>query len=149
MAHVKINPEASKFPYLPTAGIYPGQDHEDCECELIAYEYPATSADQGGLGAGPGYDRDGSRDGPYAAFRFRVKSDEFGIVTVTQWESNKSNTGSRHQEFLTALGVQLDAEGGFDPDTVAPRKCSIEVGDPREDKEGRWYTGRIRTIYGM
>lgn len=150
MSLVSISNQASNRPYLKQGGEYgPGRAHEaDVECTSFDF---CT-----GEGEGPAYDRNCTDDkaAPYAKFVFRVDHAEFGMVPITHFEPCAPNSGSKTVDFvnnLTGGAVQPDENGNpsFDPAIVAPRKCAIQVLDPRQDKEGRWWNGRIIGVFGI
>ena len=142
MPLVSIAPSSADRPYLKTGGEYgPGRTHES-DVELVSFECPSEK--------GPGYDRDCHEDS-YCQFNFQVKHPDFGLVFVSHWETLSEGSGSRALEFINNImpeGVDMDT-GTFDPDQVAPRKCAIEVRDPRQGKDGRWWTGNVTNVFGV
>lgn len=155
MPRVRINPDSANFPYLKTAGVYgPGQQNP-ADVELIKFETFAQKAAESD-GKGPGYDRNCEQDG-YFVFTFKVISEEMGSVTVREHQAASVNSGSKAWSWLNVLSVPMeevsnpetgDIEYEFDDTQVAPRKCAIEVTDPRRDKNDaeKFYTGRVKAV---
>jgi len=140
MSIVSIDPKSADRPYLKLGGEYGAGRNNGGEVECVAFEYPAE--------AGPGYDRE-SRDDTYCQFTFTVKHPDFGFVSLRHWEGTKEGSGSRALEFIRNLGVEVGDQGEFDDSQVAPRKCAIEVRDPRQGNDGRWWTGNVSNVFGI
>jgi len=142
MPIVELNPDAQKRVYLRSGQYGPGMPHE-ASCEITDYQFPADES--------PRYDPDSPREN-WALIRIRVNSDEFGGTTLFHYEPISAYSGSKLGDWLVSLGVPVEGDTfRHDTDQVAGRKCAIEVGDPREDKNeaGKFYTGRLLNIYGL
>ena len=159
MARVQIDPAIEQRAILPVAGKY-GHGHDvECDCELSRFEWPAKERM-------PAFDREGN-DGPYAYFGMRltlgagvIPDFEGGVIYYDHWEPIRPGSGSRARKWLVNLGVEGAAEGDFEDSTVAPRKCAIDVGEPRKEYEkdangkkttvetGRVFSGYIRNVIG-
>ena len=151
---VTFSSDAEARPVLPTAGEYTegavikmanGDEVEVKSCELTEFAMPSTDHENQFV-QNPAYDKEGKK-GPYAFFHFKVVLDPNGIVDVRHWESYAPHSRSRVRDFLIKLGVAVENLGNgqfsFEPDEVAPRPCSVTVGDPKGD--GR-YTGNLRDV---
>lgn len=137
----QIDTTAKDFPVLRSAGEYgPGRTHE-ADCEIVEFEIPALE--------GPGYDRNCERD-QYAFFKVRVASEEFGTVMLFHHEKIGSNTGSKAQPWLSALG-HCSVSGKIEDQDVPGTKCGVEVTDPRQDKndQDKFWNGNIRNIFAV
>ena len=143
MPMVRINPRASDRPYLRHAGTYGQGQENSCEVELADFDFQVDSGD------GPGWDRECKKDN-YSKFSFKVKHPEFGLCRLDHFEPHSEGSGSRALKFLANLGVAVDsATGEFDDQSVAPRACSITVGDPYIPGDGRANrSGRILNVIG-
>ena len=157
MAMVKNDPIAAEFdfPYLKVGGWYgPGQENEAI---VTVSSYVHESPD------GPGYDKNFSRSSSYAHWNFKVEH-QGELIHTKRFEPTGVNpetgkgVGSRNEEWLRAIGVEFDAEGYFDDDTVANRPCAISVRDPRQAKarpdddpnvERPWFTGDVNSVIGV
>lgn len=137
---MSISPKASERPYLRSGGEYGHGRTHDCQVELVKLDVPSEK--------GPGYDRD-CKDDTYCQFTFKVVHEEDGVVFINHWEPLSEGSGSKALQFLHDIApTEVDSDTGeFDPETIAPRPCAIEVKDPREDKNGNMWTGNITNVF--
>ena len=141
MPVVNINPESANRPFLKSGGEYGQGRTHDCEVELLKLDVPAEK--------GPGYDRD-CKDDEYCMFVFKVTHEDMGQVFVNHWETLSVGSGSRALQFIASIAPdQVDSNGNFDPEQIAPCACAIEVKDPREDKNGNMWTGNVINVFGV
>lgn len=144
MAQVRIDPKAGLFPYLEAGKYGPGMDHE-AECEIMEFSVGEDN---------PAYDPDG-KQGPYAYLNIQVRQPDKAIVNIRHHESIAPNSGCRLMStkakpgWLANLGVEVADDGTFDDTTLPGKKCIVECGDPRVDKENpdRKFT-RLRNVFG-
>jgi hypothetical protein len=142
MAIVRINPESKNRPYLKEGGLYgPGATHP---ADVVVFDFKA----QVEPGEGPGFDRD-CKDHDYAQLVFQVKSEEYGQSFARVFEPTEANSGSRLMGWLINLGVDITDDGEYDDETVVGQKGVVEVKAPRQDKNGKWWTGDVKDVLGV
>ena len=144
MAIVELHPDAQKRAYLHGGEYGPGMAHL-ADCEVIDYQFPADET--------PGWDQKGLENREDWCFiRIRIRSEEYGICDSFHHEPISANSGSKLGGWLAALGVPCEGETfRHDTDQVVGRKCGVEMGDPRQDKNDadRWYTGKLLQVFGV
>jgi hypothetical protein len=139
MAQVRIDPKSKNWPYLEAGKYGPGTPNKG-ECEILTYECPAEEP--------PIYDPDNKR-GPYAFIHVQVRPDNGSLVNIRHHEGIGENTGSRMIGWLINIGVPVADDGTHDDALVAGKRCIVEAGEPRADKDNpdRKFT-RLRDILG-
>lgn len=141
MAIVRINPKSKEWPYLKVGGKYgPGAEHS---AEVTVTEF----VPQVEVGDGPGFDRDCEK-ADYCFFNFQVKSQEFGLSFVRTHQPIDESSGSKALEFISNLGIHVDEDGNFDDTGIVGTKCVVEVKEPRQGKDGKWWNGDVVGVYG-
>lgn len=143
--YVQFDPNIGNFPALRAAGEYgPGREHE--ATVEIAEFLPDASKHDNEYRRRPAFDKE-SKQGPYCYFRFRVISEEFGLVTIDHHESIAPNSGSKALQFVKDAGVEVDEGGGFNPQALQGLELGmIRVGEPRHADDGRVFTGRVLEV---
>ena len=144
MAIVEMHPDAQKRPYLRGGQYGPGMANE-ADCVVVDYQFPADET--------PGWDVRGEENREDWAFmQIRVNQNGGPTCTIFEHIPIGANSGSKLGGWLSALGVAVEGETfRHDTDTVVGRKCGVEMGDPRQDKNDaeRFYTGRLLQVFGV
>jgi hypothetical protein len=139
-------PNSSRERPVPEAGLY-GQGFE-VEADPELYRLNDDN---------PRWDEDGTRDGPYLHFTFRIMPADGPQCFLDAWQSVKPGSGSRAIPWLDACGVpyeqgQDDAGNPgiyVDFQDAAPRKLgAIEVAGPKEGNDGRRFHGNVIRVIG-
>jgi hypothetical protein len=143
MGVVELHPDSSKRAYLHSGQYGPGMPHL-ADCEVVDYQFPADET--------PGWDKDNKENREDWAFiRIRVRSEEYGVCDIFHHEPIGANSGSKLGGWLVGLGVPVEGETfRHDTDQVVGRKCGVEVGDPRQDKDDKekFWTGKLLQVFG-
>lgn len=144
MAIVEMHPDAQKRPFLK-GGQYGPNSPNQADCVVVDYQFPANET--------PGWDVRGEENvEDWAFIRIRVNQNGGPTCDIFHHEPIGADSGSKLGGWLTGIGVAVEgATFRHDTDTVVGRKCAVEMGDPRQDKNDaeRFYTGRLLQVFGV